>query len=115
MRLALAPLHLPGAKAIWTDFHHSASLRSLRTRVEALGGIDQLILAEDRDGSDDGMSHLSTLLTLLPTLRRSRAKEPQIVLCYRDGPAARSLRTFLAGIATQLRRDGLSVRWLQPE
>jgi hypothetical protein len=114
MRLALAPLHLPGAQSVWTDFRHSASLRSLRTRVEALGGIDQLVLAEDRDGSDDGMSHLSTLLTLLPTLRRSGATAPQIVLCYQEGAVARSLRTFLAGIAARLRQDGLSVRWIKP-
>lgn len=111
-RLALAHVVVPGAEVVWTDFSLSASVRSLLARIEAQGGLDRLVLAGAEDDPEPAQAHLSAILTLLPALRRRRGAV--MVLSFPEGPAVRSLRTFLRRLAPELRRDGLSVIWHDP-
>lgn len=111
-RLALAHVIFPGAEVVWTDFGLSASVRSLLARIEARGGLDRLVLAGAQDAPEPAETHLSAILTLLPALRRRQGAE--VVLSFPEGPALRSLRTFLRRLAPELRRDGLSVIWHDP-
>jgi hypothetical protein len=107
VRMTLAELSLPGARMIWTDFRQSASLRRLHRAIQALGGLDRLVLAGDGHDGEDMFSMMCAILTFLPALRgRPGAR---IVLCVQDGPAVAALRQFLRGLASRLATDGIGV------
>jgi hypothetical protein len=111
-KLALAHIVVPGAGVVWTDFSVSASVRSLLSLIEARGGLDRLVLAGTDQDAASSLAHLSTILTLLPALRRRPGAE--VVLSFPEGPALRSLKAFLRPLAPRLRRDGLSITWHSP-
>lgn len=109
VQLALAPLSLPGAEVIWTDFRCSASIRSLRQKIEARGGIDRLVLAGGRRADAAGLGHLSAMLTLLPLLRTGGGGE--VLICLNDSACARSVRAFLDRLGPELGQGRVRVRW----
>lgn len=105
--MTLAELALPGAEMIWTDFRQSSALGRLHQRIDALGGLDRLILAADGARAESVFSVMCAILSLLPALRRpGRAR---VTLLLDDGPAVVSLQEFLRRLAPRLRRDGISV------
>ena len=105
--MVLADLALPGAQMIWTDFRQSSALRRLHQRIDALGGLDRLILSADGARAEAVFSVMCALLSLLPALRRSG--RAQVTLLLEDGPAVASLQEFLRRLVPRLRRDGISV------
>jgi hypothetical protein len=107
VRMTLAELALPGARMIWTDFRHSASLCALHGAVQAAGGLDRLVLAVDGDSGEAVFSVMCAVLTLLPSLRRRGAG--RIELVCPSGRAAASLVAFVERIGPRLARDGLRI------
>ncbi|NGM45519.1 hypothetical protein G5B31_08220 [Rhodobacter sp. SGA-6-6] len=105
--MTLAELALPGAEMIWTDFRQSSALGRLHQRIDALGGLDRLVLSADGERAEAVFSVMCAILSLLPALRRpGRA---QVTLLLDDGPAVASLQEFLQRLAPRLRGDGISV------
>lgn len=107
VRMTLAELALPGAEMVWTDFRHSASLAGLHRAVQAAGGLDRMVLAADGDHGEGVFSLMCAVLTLLPSLRRRKAG--QIELICAAGGAAASLEEFVNRIRPRLARDGITV------
>ena len=105
--MVLAGLALPGAQMIWTDFRQSSALGRLHQRIDALGGLDRLVLSADGARAEAVFSMMCAILSLLPALRRpGRA---QVTLLLDDGPAVASLQEFLRRLVPRLSRDGISV------
>ena len=76
-------------------------------RIDALGGLDRLVLSADGERAEAVFSVMCAILSLLPALRRpGRA---QVTLLLDDGPAVASLQEFLQRLAPRLRGDGISV------
>ena len=105
--MVLAGLALPGAQMIWTDFRQSSALGRLHQRIDALGGLDRLVLSARCARAEAGVSMMCATLSPLPALRRpGRA---QVTLLLDDGPAVASLQEFLRRLVPRLSRDGISV------
>lgn len=107
VRMTLAELSLPGARMVWTDLRQSASLRNLHATVEALGGLDRLVLAADGAEAEAMFSAMCAILTFLPALRR--AADGQIDLVISDGAALASLQAFMQSLTPRLQRDGIAL------
>lgn len=104
VRMTLADLALPGAEMVWTDFRHSASLGALQAAVQAVGGLDRLVLAVDGEHGEAVFSVMCAVLTLLPSLRRRTASRIELI-CL-PGKAATSLVQFVDRIRPQLAGRG---------
>ena len=52
VQMTLAELALPGAEMIWTDFRQSSALGRLHQRIDALGGLDRLVLSADGERAE---------------------------------------------------------------
>jgi hypothetical protein len=107
VQMTLAELALPGAEMIWTDFRQSASLSALHGTVQAVGGLDRLVLAGDGRKSETMFSLMCAVLTFLPALRRRPGS--QIALVVQSGPAVASLVAFLGRIEPRLAGQGITV------
>ena len=105
--MTLAELALPGAQMIWTDFRQSRSLGQLHQDIDALGGLDHLILAADGRQAESVFSAMCAILSLLPALRR--APKARISLTLDDGPAIAGLQEFLTRLAPRLLRQGITI------
>lgn len=93
VRLALAELALPGIIPIWTDFRRSASLTALLANVRTEGVLRRLVLAANGENAEDVFAVMRTILTFLPSLRKT--PEAEVRLFVSDGPAKASLTAFL--------------------
>jgi hypothetical protein len=105
LRMTLAELSFPGARLVWTDLRQSASLRNLHGTIQALGGLDRLILAADGAEAEAMFSVMCAVLTFLPALRK--AERGRIELVVFDGPAVPSLSAFVRQLQPRLDRDGI--------
>ena len=107
VRMTLAELAVPGAQMVWTDFRHSASLAALHRVVQQAGGVDRLILATDGRQSEAVFSVMCAVLTLLPSLRRRKGSQVELI-CL-DGTGATSLAQFVGRIKPQLAASGVGI------
>jgi hypothetical protein len=105
--MTLAELALPGAQMIWTDFRQSRSLGQLHQEIDALGGLDHLILAADGHQAESVFSAMCAILCLLPALRQ--APKARISLTLDDGPAVAGMLEFLTKLAPRLLRQGITI------
>lgn len=105
LRMTLADLSFPGARLVWTDLRQSASLRSLNGTIQAIGRLDQLILAANGADAEAMFSVMCAVLTFLPALRK--AEQGRIELVVSDGPAVPSLTAFVRQLQPKLDRDGI--------
>ncbi|MDQ2067819.1 hypothetical protein Q9295_15690 [Xinfangfangia sp. CPCC 101601] len=105
--MTLAELAVPGAQMIWTDFRQSSSLGRLHQEIDALGGLDQMVLAGDGARAEVVFSMMCALLSLLPALRRPR--QAQVTLMLDDGPAVANLQEFLTRLSPGLAQHGILV------